>query len=157
MEKTNKKLLNEKKDICYNLFSLECQFPFLKMEEGPNDEFDPEVILDGDKIIDDFLGNLIDDDIVISNVVKEEEPVKEKNVVMNISKFINTLLDDIDIDINSLKDVFRAQLKTINGNTQRNLYKEKKNILESLGSLECKLLFYYMTEKPLPKPPDLIF
>jgi hypothetical protein len=39
------------------------------MEEGPNDEFDPEVILNGDKIIDEFLGNLIDDDIVINNFV----------------------------------------------------------------------------------------
>ena len=73
-----------------------------------------------------FLGNLIDDDIVINNVVKEEEPVKEKNEVMNIPKFINALLDDIDIDIHSLKDVFRSQFKTINGNTQRKLYNEKK-------------------------------
>ena len=57
------------------------------MEEGPNDEFDPEVILDGDKIIDDFLGNLIDDDIVINDfvdnlnntdiIIKEEvKPIK---------------------------------------------------------------------------------
>ena len=45
--------------MCYNLFSLECQFPFLKMEEGPNDEYDPEVILDGDKkILMIVLGNL---------------------------------------------------------------------------------------------------
>ena len=62
---------------------------------------------------------------------------------MTIPKFINTLLDDLDIDINSLKDVFRSQFKTINGNTQRKLYNEKKNILDILGSLECKLLFYY--------------
>lgn len=67
---------------------------------------------------------------------------------MNIPKFINTLVDDIASDINSLIDVFRSQLKEINGNTQRKLYKEKKNILDILGSLECQLGFYYMTEKP---------
>jgi hypothetical protein len=38
---------------------------------------------------------------------------------MNIPKFINALLDDIDSDVKFLIDIFRSQLKDIDGKTQQ--------------------------------------
>ena len=51
---------------------------------------------------------------------------------MNIPKFINALLDDIDSDVKFLLDIFRSQLKDIDG-------KQTNSLIRLFGNkLKCR-------------------
>jgi hypothetical protein len=154
---TQRKLYKEKKNILDNLGSLELNLGFLYMNENHNDEFDPEVILNGDKIIDEFLGNLIDDDIVINNFVEEEKTVIDDIVINNVVKEKNTVMNiqDLPVEIQNKIFYFSAEhpcakmIKKGYADTRHNLQEDKD------AQLDAANLFYdgwdleQMKRKPL--------